>query len=176
MRKPPKVPRWELRDGIVQCISIVAMRLGEAEALLVAGFPTQATIVFTFAVEEFGKAVLLRRALERSRETDVTVGVEGFYDHTAKLEAASAEIPPESLRVGRVGFQASGFQGSGFQVGVSANDWKVRLDAMFVDWVPDAADGLEGHWQWGVRTDADVLAKSINAVQARLSRASVEWT
>ncbi len=80
MKKPPKVPRWELRNGIVQCLSIVAMRLGEAEALLAGGFPTQATIVFTFAVEEFGKAVLLRRAFEQSRETDPTVVIDGFYD------------------------------------------------------------------------------------------------
>jgi len=63
-----------------------------------------------------------------------------------------------------------------FQIGASADDWKVRLDAMFVDWVPRAADGLEGKWQWGVKTDVDVLAKSLKAVQERLSKASIEWT
>jgi len=42
--------------------------------------------------------------------------------------------------------------------------------------VPRAADGLEGKWQWGVKTDVDVLAKSLKAVQERLSKASIEWT
>lgn len=67
--KTPMVPRWEVTHGIRQCLAVVAMRLGEAEALLTAGFLTQATIIFTFAVEEFGKSILLRRALERSHET-----------------------------------------------------------------------------------------------------------
>ena len=122
MRKPPKVPRWELRNGIVQCLSVVAMRLDEAETLLAAGYPTQATIVFTFAVEEFGKAVLLRGALEQSRATDVTVLVNGFYDHTAKLEAAASEIPTPGLLVGQAGFQADAFQANAFQIGASAEN------------------------------------------------------
>ncbi len=173
MKKPPKVPRWELRNGIVQCLSIVAMRLGEAEALLAGGFPTQATIVFTFAVEEFGKAVLLRRAFEQSRETDTTVVIDGFYDHTAKLDAA-AEIPEESLRVGRRAFPPGA--AATVPTDASADDWSVRLDASFVQWVPQALDGLEGRWRWGVKTDLDVLANSIPGVRASLGRAMVEWT
>ena len=176
MRKPPKVPRWEIRNGIVHCLSIVPIRLGEAETLLTVGYPTQATIVFTFAVEEFGKAVLLRRAFARSRATDVTVVVDGFYDHTAKLEAAATEIPREGLLVGHEDFQGGAFQADVFQIRASADDWKVRLDAMFVDWVPGAADGLEGEWHWGIKTDADVLSKSLKEVQERLRRASVDWT
>ncbi len=174
MKKPPKVPRWELRNGITQCLSIVAMRLGEAEALLAGGFPTQATIVFTFAVEEFGKAVLLRRAFEQSRETDTTVVIDGFYDHTAKLDAAATEIPEESLRVGRRAFPPGA--AATVPTDASADEWSVRLDASFVQWVPQALDGLEGRWHWGVKTDLDVLANSIHGVQASLSRAMVEWT
>ena len=29
MRKPPKVPRWELKNGVVQCLALVALRLGD---------------------------------------------------------------------------------------------------------------------------------------------------
>jgi|SRR5215831_16944317 len=170
MRKPPKVPRWELKNGVVQCLALVGLRLGEAEALLTNRFPTQATIVFTFAVEEFGKAVLLRRALVGSRETDVLVAVDGFYDHTAKLEAAATEIPAEHLFVGRGSFQVGAFDARAFHTGPSADDWNVRLGAMFVEWVPDS-----GRWQWGVKTDVEILASSINGVQARLTRASMEW-
>ena len=47
---------------------------------------------------------------------------------------------------------------------------------MFVDWAPDTADGLEGRWRWGVRTDAIVLAASIKVVQTRLAGAMAEWT
>ena len=59
---------------------------------------TQSAILFTFAVEEFGKAVLLQRALTSSAETAALVSIEGFYDHTAKLEAAASELPEASLR------------------------------------------------------------------------------
>ncbi len=76
MKGPPKIPRWELRNGIRQCLSIVALRLEEASALLAVGLSTQATIVFTFAVEEFGKAVLLQRALEHSPETEDLVAID----------------------------------------------------------------------------------------------------
>jgi AbiV family abortive infection protein len=152
------------------------MRLSEADALLVANFPTQAAIVFTFAVEEFGKAVLLRRAFEASGETDMLVVIDGFYEHTAKLDAAATEIPARGLLLGRGAVQASLVQTNAFQISPSAKRWKVRVGAMFVDWVADTADGGEGHWQWGVKTDANVLAASINAVQARLSKAMVEWT
>ncbi len=94
--------------------------------------------------------------------------IDGFYDHAAKLEAAATGISQEGLRVGREAskeFRAA-----------SADDWKVRLDAMFVEWVSQAADGLEGKWRWGVRTDAEILAKSIQTVQERLSRAAADWT
>lgn len=102
--------------------------------------------------------------------------IDGFSDHTAKLEAAATEIPEESLLVGHRAFQVGAFQAGAVQFGASAKDWNVRLNAMFVDWVPDAADGLEGHWQWGVKTNVEVLATSINAVGGRLTKASVEWT
>lgn len=104
------------------------------------------------------------------------VAIEGFYDHSAKLEAAASEIAENNLFVGHGAFQRDAFQADAFQIAASASDWKVRLDAMFVQWVPQAADGLEGRWQWGVDADADVLANNIKAVGERLSRASVEWT
>src|SRR5262245_6131264 len=99
-RKPLRVPRFEIRNGIVHCCVLVAMRLAEAEHLLALGHVTQATVVFTFAVEEFGKAVLLRRAFESSSEMEPLLTIDGFYDHTSKLEAAATEISGESLRVG----------------------------------------------------------------------------
>ena len=159
----------------MQCLALVAMRLTEAETLLAQGLPTQATILFTFAVEEFGKAVLLRRAFERSDETVALVEIEGFYDHVAKLEAAATEIPQQYLLVGHEGFQADAFATDAFQVGATAKEWKTRLGAMFVDWSPSSPDGLEGRWNWGVRTDPEVLRESIKGVQTRAGRASIEW-
>jgi hypothetical protein len=159
MKKPPRVPRWRLAQGVLHCCAITGLRLGEAERLLDAGFPTQATIIFSFAVEEFGKAVLLRRAFEASDERDSLVVVEGFYDHQAKLDAAATVIPEEFLRIGNAS---------------SADDWTVRLDAMFLNWIPESPDGPEGDWRHGVRgqTDPEVLSKSIEGVNAELANMS----
>jgi SH3-like domain-containing protein len=44
-----------------------------------------AAILFMFAVEEFGKAVLLREAFDRARSP---VTVVGFYNQWRKIEAA----------------------------------------------------------------------------------------
>ena len=60
------VPREALPSGIDKCLDVASWRLREAASLLSA--PAEpiltAAILFTFAIEEFGKAVLLRRAWE----------------------------------------------------------------------------------------------------------------
>src|SRR5215510_10480379 len=92
MRKSPaKIPRAELRDGLIMCLEVASARL---EAALTVGGSPQAAIIFSFALEEFGKAALLQMAIEGGEDPAI---VSGFYDHETKLEAAEHLIPPEYL-------------------------------------------------------------------------------
>jgi hypothetical protein len=57
-----RIPRADLKEGALQCLSLATSRLGQSRMIRRAYFPTAAAVLFAFAVEEFGKAVLLRTA------------------------------------------------------------------------------------------------------------------
>lgn len=158
------IARLELRRGIMTCLCVSSLRLAEAESLLAAGFLTQAGVVFSFAVEEFGKAVMLRDAF---RSGDDPVEVEDFYDHKVKLEAASTLIPQEHLLLTSGAFQADAFQGDAFDIGISTS-FKTRCDGLYVGW-------REGEWQYGAKVEPAILKASIEGVQMVVSRASALW-
>jgi len=56
---------------------------------------TQSAIILSFATEEFGKAVMLRRAYESG---DDPVSIQGFYEHQDKLDVAASFIGHDPLR------------------------------------------------------------------------------
>ncbi len=59
-KPPPTVTREQLQPGIARCCEVSLWRLREATALLDTGSaPVTAAILFSFAVEEFGKAALV---------------------------------------------------------------------------------------------------------------------
>jgi AbiV family abortive infection protein len=153
-----------LRRGIMTCLCVSSSRLAEAESLLAGGYVTGAGVVFSFAVEEFGKAVMLREAFRSGIDPVV---VEGFYDHRVKFDAASKLIPTEYLRLTDGPFQAGVFEARVFDVGTLASV-KTRLDWLYVDW-------YEGEWQYGAGVVPGVLKDSIEAVQIIVSKASGAW-
>jgi AbiV family abortive infection protein len=160
------IPRAALREGILTCLTVASLRLSETDPLLGRGFVTQAAVLFTLAVEEFGKASLLRKAYEGGQDPVV---IQGFYDHEPKIEAAAAHIGANDLLLDNSGmFSAEMFDASVFDVGRQV-DLAARLSGLFVDW-------KNGAWNHGVRVDADVLAQSIRNVQRRISLAMTRWT
>jgi hypothetical protein len=62
-RPDPQIPRAALPKGILTCLSVASARLSEADLLLSQGFITQAGVLFTLAVEEFGTASLWEKSL-----------------------------------------------------------------------------------------------------------------
>jgi AbiV family abortive infection protein len=124
----------------------------------------QAAIVFSFAVEEFGKAVLLRDAYQTGADPVI---VDGFYDHAAKLEGAGKYIPAENLLVSQSAFQQGAFQDDAYEVGESA-DLETRLSSLYVDW--------ENGWRHGVHVDGELLQRNITAVRFRILDAKIEWS
>jgi hypothetical protein len=118
------------------------------------------------AVEEFGKASLLRKAYEGGQDPAV---IDGFYDHPPKIAAAAAHIGANDLLLDNSGmFSAQMFDASVFAVGRQV-DLSARWSGLYVNWV-------DGAWTHGVRVDADVLAQSIRNVQHRISLAMTQWT
>ena len=158
------IGRMALRRGIMTCITVSSLRLEEAESLLAAGFLTGAGIVFSFAVEEFGKALMLRDAFRGGVDPVV---VEGFYDHDVKLRAASTLIPQEYLLITAEAFHADAFDPAAFDIGTRTS-FKARCDGLYVDW-------RDGEWQYGAEVDPSILRDSINGVQAIVSQASAFW-
>jgi len=165
-RQDPVVPREALKAGIEKCIEVSGWRLREASGLLGADTPpvVTAAILFTFGIEEFGKAVLLRRAFATD---EPTVKIAGFYDHRVKIEAAAEHIPEDRLLLHRGAFQRSMVQKSAFDVGNAAY-LDARLAGLFVQWGG-------GKWKVGVRVDPGVLAQNIAAVYEIIEQKRTEW-
>jgi AbiV family abortive infection protein len=125
--------------------------------------PVTAAVLFSFAIEEFGKAVLI---YEMMGTATGSVEIAGFYDHHAKFEAAAKHIPAKHLLLHPGAFQCGAFQATAFDVGNSV-DFEARLTGLYVDW----KDG----WRRGVRVDAELLKSNIAAVTDLVSRKRAEW-
>lgn len=162
-RPPPTIPRSDLLQGILLCLRIAQTRLSEATILLDNGYLLQAAVLFSFGVEEFGKAVLLRQAYETGADPAI---VSGFYDHDAKLEAAATHIPEQHLLL-HGAFQRSAFQSDAFNAGQPI-DFDARLSALHVEWQDGwrSSQGL---------VDGDLLRQNINAVEGLLFQKKVDW-
>jgi hypothetical protein len=142
---PKPIPRAKLRDGSVVCLSVASLRLEETDTALGAGLLTQAGIVFTFAGEEFGKAVLLREAFETGQDHPVLI--DGFIDHHKKIAAAGKHVPARFLRLIAGAFDPEAFDSGGFDTGLEA-DVDARWSGLHVDW--DGRSGL-GDSGWSRR-------------------------
>jgi AbiV family abortive infection protein len=162
----PMIPRAALRQGILTCLSVASLRLHETDLLLEHGLLTQAAVLFSLAVEEFGKASLLRKAFEGGQDP---VLVKGFRDHAPKIAAAAAHLDANDLLLDNSGaFDAGAFDAGAFDVGRQV-DLSARWSGLYVDW-------KDGAWNHGVHVDAKVLARSSRNVQTRISRATIDWT
>lgn len=163
-RSDPEIPRSALRDGIVACLTVASLRLEETNVALRQGLLTQAGVVFTFAVEEFGKAALLRQGFESGDDPAV---IDGFYDHRVKLAAAINHVEPECLLLSPAGLDLIGLSVTGFTSGRRA-DLLSRVSGLYVDW--------QNGWVHGLRVDGATLAASSAGLQSAIQTAMSEWT
>jgi hypothetical protein len=113
-RPGPSIPRDALREGIVICLTVASLRLEETDVALKQGLLTQAGVVFTFAVEEFGKAALLRQAVETGADPAT---IDGFYEHHDKIAAAAKHVEARFLRLTRGAFAPGVFDPATFDTG-----------------------------------------------------------
>ncbi len=166
-REDPSIPRDTLRAGTEYCLHNALRYLHGARPLVddLTLLP-QASILFSLAVEEFGKAILLRTAYERG---GVVSKIVGFYDHKKKLEAAFTEIPSDLLMLHAGAFQTDTFQTDAFDVDRVAN-FEARKRAMYVDW-----DERLGTWTGPTDVDRPTLSRSIEGVGVIVRNKLEEW-
>jgi AbiV family abortive infection protein len=163
---PKPIPRSELRVGALKCLEVAASRLDEAAALIRAGFLSQAGVIFSFAIEEFGKATLLRNAYSTGSDPVVVKGLDD--DHKTKMNEAAKVIPAKYLLLTKADFDPDEFAPGDFHTGTQV-DVKARLNGLYVDW-----DGAA--WRYGVNVDGEALEESINGVRSALTvAATASW-
>jgi AbiV family abortive infection protein len=163
---PPKIPRQELRSGALKCFALAAKRLDEAAALLEAEFESQAAIVFSFAVEEVGKAVLLSQAYDLGRDP---VEVGAFYLHAKKIDAAASVIPGQYLRLTTPEFDPDEFSAE-FAIDFVPVDLEARLQALYVNW-----DANRQTWLEAVHVERGAILNSISGVRSTLDFLINDW-
>src|SRR2546425_2629807 len=116
-RRDLTVPRAILQEGIARALAGSRNLLRAAE-VLAKPYPTVASALFSCAVEEVGKAALLRKGLQDKSDS---VLISGFYLHETKLEAVGQFIPKAILLLVEGAFQSDAFQNNAFQVDVVAD-------------------------------------------------------
>ncbi len=106
-RRPPlrsyAIPVDKVKDGVQLCGVKVAHLLQDTEMLCHAGgHEATAIFLYTVALEEFGKALLLRDLLGKE-SADSTIRVPGGYfagpsAHRKKIDRAMHHLPPECIQ------------------------------------------------------------------------------
>jgi AbiV family abortive infection protein len=158
-KRPPPIllPRRELQAGVERCLAKAKRLNTDAELLLSAGGSViHASVLFSYAVEELGKALLLVDAA--SRGTEDLVKIIGFYHHPTKLKRAEELVGEHALEL-RPGWVQRNFVSRGFvDVGTYASEVADRLEALYVDWQPL---GVGGRWRPEPGVNADCLRRAI---------------
>jgi hypothetical protein len=77
-----------MQEGIDLCKLNITNYLSEAELLISQGHLSHAVILTEFAVEEFGKILVIKRAFELDSNDPFTIKASKFYDHIIKTKKA----------------------------------------------------------------------------------------
>jgi len=136
-----QIPRGKIETGITRCLSRVSGYLLDAERLIEPqtagqGSLQNATILLTFAIEELGKAVILRMRSEEKPQTE-TVVVEhqvfgGRDAHEHKQSEAFKLIDASLKRLHNAAFSATAF-GPDFDIEDVDISPATRLELSFID-------------------------------------------
>ncbi len=167
-RKETIISRNKLPSGIALCLRKSDDLLADAEVLLGNSCAKRAAVLFSYAIEEFGKAAILWEAAAAGEQA-TSVTLTGFSNHQAKLEKAETYIPKEEMRLVGGGFQRGAFQANAFQVDVIA-DLETRLRSLWTDWDDERKD-----WTPEIAVDSKLLANNITAVRKRVQAKMGEW-
>jgi len=136
-----KIPRNIVQEGIDLCKKNVADYLDDARTIISKGRLCHAYLSVQLAIEELGKAVILKEEYQKSGNDPIPVdaavfGKDGGRGH--KMKAAKAwEMLNPALKILHVGgFEKEDFSEFGFDVDTEASHHS-RLKCAYVDFIEE---------------------------------------
>lgn len=93
--------------------------------------------LYTYAVEEYGKLLLLRKYIPRNGLVDIKYKDE-FRNHSKKFEEAIMNLPKVCKVIGRIGFE-EGFE-DGFERIDTVADFEARMAVFYTDFDDSGID------------------------------------
>lgn len=166
--KPGPVAPAALAEGIARALDNAALLVRESRALLNAGFEAHAGFMLFHALEEFGKAGVLKdgkdrgSAVKRGRD-------DPFMHHVKKWKRAREHVSDECMTLRRGIFDPAIFDPQIFDVGTLA-DWEARLNLLYVDW-----DESRAIWRTAPLVDVADLRASLECVEGVITAKRAEW-
>jgi AbiV family abortive infection protein len=160
-------------NGISLCLKKAKALSEDAMLLFKNGTKTDhAVVLYVYAVEEFGKALLLDDEY-RANPNEATYDIDkelfvGKGAHSKKLQRVHRRLPDECLKLMQGSFDAESFDRESFSVDILA-DLETRAEALYVDWSPDI-----GIWKSVPPIDRNRLEKAIVLFQDELSKFSLQ--
>ncbi len=180
---------YELTDrqlalGVGECVRKADQLLNDAKALAKMS-PSHALGLFTFAVEEYGKAVFLSKLRRKGQNRIVPHSLfHGKRSHQIKFEEAIKVLPTECTNLG-LGVRIEASSGMTRTYKVAGEDWisvmagttglfstigstvnfDVRMETFYVDWDDSAKE-----WRPGITPDPKELKRAIRAFKAEIRK------
>jgi AbiV family abortive infection protein len=152
------IPKAKIQEGIELCKSNIRDYLKDARLIILEGRLNHAYIFVQLAIEEFGKTVMLKEALQSATSDPILVSHTVFDSHKNKPEKAFTILDPKVRRIHQGGY-GTGFA-RGFDISTEV-EHNTRLDCAFVDF-----DG--NYWFRGRTIDKNKLEALIQNIENSL--------
>jgi len=158
------VPRTRMQEGIEKCKGNIADYLKDACIIAETGRLYHAIISLEFALEEFGKILLLKETLNNDQGDPVEINGYEFCNHIKKVERALKILDP--LQKYRVLFETVVERGlfvAGMWEGETVIGDRTRLDCAFVDFI-------DNNWTLGRNINPEYFQDLITLIQQQLEK------
>ena len=188
-KKMPKnyfLTERQIREGIKRSVNKTKLLLRDASLLINPKWlHANAIGLYTFAVEEYGKALKLRDYLSATKSrkkfnvSTKIFGGGGAKSHDSKIKRAFRELPDEcqNFQIGIYLRKPSTFKGKikyksltisdshlrGLHSISSLADFDIRKDCFYVGW-----DNGNNQWNYELMTTSDYLRKAIDSFKLHL--------
>jgi len=169
MDKEKKIPKAKIEEGIKFSLQKAEEHLAAAEILIKNNFLDNAVDAIEFAIEEFGRAVYLKKRFHKNLET-IETALE--KNHWLKYNEAFSVLP-KSLKTVWEGtinplFPANYFPKGYFPIVKETISPYTRLNAIFTYY-----DEKTQSWRSGIRTDKEKLMSIVEEIKRHIEKFSL---
>jgi AbiV family abortive infection protein len=157
-----EIPKARIQEGIDLCKTNIIDFLNDAKLMIAEKRLNHAYVSIEFAIEEFGKAIMLRESLESSTTDPVIVRDSVFKSHKGKSEKAWSVLDSKFKTIYDEGyFDEAFFDFKYFETNTKASH-DTRLQCAFVDY--------DGHrWFIGRNIKEKLLNELINHIESKIA-------